>query len=112
MYIERRAWLLGGKYNTMLSRTLRSSRSAPSLRSSANGGGQAQQALLHTSSPVTKPSPALMRSSQPSPLKGSSPRKDFTVAELKLELKSRGLKTTGRKQEVCVESGLYLGLTH
>jgi hypothetical protein len=79
----------------MLSRTLRHSRSAPSLRALSPGPQQA--AHIHST-----PSIAAAKSAAQAPV--GSPLangwREKTVVELKAELKRRGLPTSGRKEEV------------
>lgn len=81
--------------SSMLSRTLRHSRSAPSLRALSPGPQQAAQ--FHSS-----PAISAAKSAAQTPL-GSPIAKGWrekTVVELKAELKRRGLPTSGRKEEV------------
>jgi hypothetical protein len=81
---------------SMLSRTLRHSRSAPSLRA-LSPAPQGQIAHIHSS-----PSVAAPKSAASAPV-GSPLAKGWrgkTVVELKGELKKRGLPTSGRKEEV------------
>ena len=90
---------------TMLSRALRHSKSAPILR--------AQVQNIHISTPVKKPSAAALTPVRTPTTPSSSTRpvptnfKNKTVNELKVELKARGLKTSGRKDEVCVCGYLF-----
>lgn len=83
----------------MLSRTLRHSRSAPSLRA-LSPGPQGQIAHIHSSPSVAAAKNAA--SAITSPL--AQGWREKTVVELKAELKRRGLPTSGRKEEVCQSS--------
>jgi SAP domain len=88
----------------MLSRTLRHSRSAPSLRALSPGPGQGQIAHIHSNPSAT----AAVKSAKPpvgSPL--AKGWREKTVVELKAELKRRGLPTTGRKEEVLILLSLF-----
>jgi hypothetical protein len=79
----------------MLSRTLRHSRSAPSLRALSPGPQQA--AHIHSTPSLSAANPAGQAST------GSNLRQGWwekTVVELKAELRRRGLPTSGRKEEV------------
>ena len=81
--------------SSMLSRTLRHSRSAPSLRGISPGPQQVSH--IHSA-----PSIAAAKSAAQAPV-GSPLAKGWrekTVVELKAELKRRGLPTSGRKEEV------------
>lgn len=85
----------------MLSRTLRHSRSAPSLRA-LSPGPQGQIAHIHSTSSVNA---AAKSAAQAQGSAGGALAKGWrekTVVELKAELKRRGLPTSGRKEEVCI----------
>ena len=78
----------------MLSRGLRHSRSAPTLR--------AGRSSLHSSSPLPKPSPIVLRQipAGVTPTTPLSAAKNKTVVQLKSELKTRGLSTSGNKADL------------
>jgi len=81
----------------MLSRTLRHSRLAPSLRAPLPAPQQGQIAHLHSN-----PSAPTAKAVAQSPAGSSLTRgwREKTVVELKVELKRRGLRCTGKKEEV------------
>jgi len=81
----------------MLSRTLRHSRLAPSLRALSPAPQQGQIAYLHSNH-----SASAAKAVAQSPAESSLPRgwRELTVVELKAELKRRGLRRTGKKEEV------------
>src|ERR1700733_8910594 len=82
--------------SSMLSRTLRHSRSAPSLRA-LSPAPQGQIAHIHAS-PATRAVKSTSSTSVGSPL--AKTWREKTVVELKAELKKRGLPTSGRKEDV------------
>ena len=79
----------------MLSRTLRHSRSAPSLRALSPGS---QQAAQYRSTPAISAAKSAGQAPLGSPI--TKGWREKTVVELKAELKRRGLPTSGRKEEV------------
>lgn len=81
----------------MLTRTLRHSRSAPTLRALSPGPpSQGQIAHIH-STPVSAAAKSAANSVGNSLAAGW---REKTVVELRAELKRRGLPTSGRKDEV------------
>src|SRR5271155_5601016 len=80
----------------MLPRTLRHSRSAPTLRGALSPPHtHPSQAHLHTSSPLKSATPGA-----PGTPTATKSWREKTVVELRAELKRRGLSTTGRKEDV------------
>jgi hypothetical protein len=86
---------------SMLSRTLKHSRSAPSLRA-LSPGPQRQIAHIHNT-----PSVNAAKNPARAPAGGVLAKgwREKTVVELKAELKRRGLPTSGRKEEVLPHNG-------
>jgi len=85
----------------MLTRTLRHSRSAPTLRALSPGPPSAGQIAHIHSTPVAAAKAA--QSTAGGPL--AAGWRERTVVELKAELKRRGLPTSGRKEEVPAMNG-------
>jgi hypothetical protein len=81
----------------MLTRTLRHSRSAPSLRALSPAPPSIGQ-ISHLHSTPVKGAGKLASSAVSTPL--AAGLREKTVVELRAELKKRGMPTTGRKEDV------------